>query len=58
MYVHMNEISFEKETELYAYIFNQNGTNINALLKAFLICNAHLPNSLENNTINIRAANI
>ena len=53
MYVRMNEISFEKETQLYAYILNQNGTNINASLIAFLICNTHLPNSLENNTINI-----
>ena len=58
MYVHMNEISFEKETQLYAFIFNQNGTNINASLKAFLICNAHIPDSPENNTINIRAVNI
>ena len=58
MYVRINEISFKKETQLYAYIFNQNGTNINALLNAFLICNAHLPNSLKNNTINIQAVNI
>ena len=52
MCVRMNEISFEQD------IFNQNGTNINASLIAFLICNAHLPNSLENKTINIRAVNI
>ena len=57
MYVRRNEISFEKETKLYAYIFNQNGTNINASLNAFLICNAQLPNSLENKAINIRAVN-
>ena len=57
MYARMYEISFEKETQLYAYIFNQNGTNINASLIVFLICNAHLPNSLENNTITIQAVN-
>ena len=36
MYVRRNEISFEKETKLYAYIVNQNGTNINASLNVFV----------------------
>ena len=53
-----NEMSFKKESQLYAYIFNQNGTNFIASLTAFLICNAHLPSSLENKTINIRAVNV
>ena len=53
----MNEISFGKETKLYTYIFNQNGANINASLIAFLIRNDHIPDSLENNTITIRAVN-
>ena len=39
-------------------VFNQNGTNINASLNAFLICNAHLPYNLVDKTINIRAVNI
>ena len=38
-------------------VFNQNGTNINASLIAFLIRNDHIPDSLENNTITIQAVN-
>ena len=43
-----NEVSSKRKKNSRLIIINQNGTNINALLNTFLICNAHLPYSFVN----------